>query len=248
VPPDSEQVKVTAECCHEPVLHYFHQLLKRMGYPFPGSPRESESIVQAWRESKIRRSELRQTTKPLPFDDQEICRQLQAVCDYDAQFLIYESTVENIPEELPILDAEAVRQACTAREATIGIAGLVSEGNGIFLKFIPRDAPFHRKTPGRGRSLFRRFIQRTNRQFDELGRRKIPAGLTPTKEGEDGGIVLDGNVKPDDLRKKAEIMQRRREVKRLFKKGLCYRVIASRVGYTESTVKRDVQALGLTRK
>ena len=115
VAPESHLLKVTAECCHQPVSGYFFRLLKSIGWPLPGSRRAQETVVSVCpAEIEVSESELGQTTGPFPFDRREICRQLRALCNYDAQFLALDHNATHT-SQLAILDAEGVRRACTAR-------------------------------------------------------------------------------------------------------------------------------------
>jgi hypothetical protein len=191
VTPARKQVKVTAECCHDPVMGYFDGLLKEMGWPFPGSPRAIQTITTAWPQViRLKRADLRQTTGPLPLDRQEIYRHLRALCDYDANFLIPKPATGPDLDELTVLDACAIRRACTAREAIIGIVRLLSAKSGIAIKLVARDAPFHREHPNRGKGLFHHFIWRVNSHFDSLTRRQVGKGVLPIGYGRTGEIVL----------------------------------------------------------
>jgi len=185
VTPAPKQIKVTAECSHDPVMHYFNKLLKEIGWPFPNSPKAQEFVSTGWPETiEAKRTDLEQIIKPLPFDRWEIHSHLRALCDYDAQFLIHKPVKDTVLEELMVLDAQAIRRACTVREATIGTMQLLPEKSGIAIKFVAQDAPFHEEIPNRGKALFREFIRRVKKHFDELTRQQVQTEpLMLTRDG-----------------------------------------------------------------
>jgi hypothetical protein len=251
VAPESNLVKVTAECCHQPVSGYFYHLLKSIGWPLPGSPRAQGVLVTACpAKSQVRESDVRQTTRPFPFDRREICRQLRALCDCDAQFLALEHDAGPHDSQLAILDAEAIRRACTARQAAIGTAHLLPSENGVAIRFAPERSFWDETHPDKGKLLFRNFIWRANKHFDELAHVPSQVSTISGEHVKDGGTEGDLNASsnPNELQKRSEIALRRERVQKLYRRGLDIHVIANMVGYSESTIKRDLRAPGAMEK
>jgi len=251
VAPESNLLKVTAECCHQPVSRYFFQLLKSIGWPLPGSPRVMEGTGTGYPANpQITESELRQTTRPFPFDCREICRQLRALCDCDARFLALEQEAGPHDRQLAILDAEGVRHACTARQSTIGTARLLPSENGVAIRFAPERLIWDQTIPDKGKILFRNFIWRANKHLDELAHAPSQVNALSGRQAKDGMAeeALIALSNPNQLQKSAEIALRRKRVKKLYHRGLEINAIARLVGYSDSTIKRDLRALELTEK
>jgi hypothetical protein len=208
VTPARGQIKVTAACSHEPVMGYFDRLLEQIGWRFPESPRAVEVTATGWPEvMDVDSTDLQQTTRVLPFERREIHRHLRAVCDYDARFLILEPETGNDAGddgagELTVCDAEAIRRACTTRQATIGAMRLLQAEGGFGIEFTPRDAPFHHENPDRGGLLLREFIRRVNGHFDELERQQAQQG-SPSPAGDAVGDERGPNVGTLDRVRKA---------------------------------------------
>jgi len=182
VSPAADYISVTAECAHEPVMGYFSQLLKDIGWPFPGSARAVEMTGTGWPDViQVTRAELEQATAPLPFEPQDVYRHLCALCDHDARFLLGQPKTGDHLEMLAVLDADAVRLAYTAPQATIGIVRLLSLGSGTIIQFTPHDAPFYQGTPARSWARFCHFIYCVRTHFGELARHQIQTRLPPVK-------------------------------------------------------------------
>jgi len=187
----ADYINVTAECAHEPVVGYFHDLLNKTNCPFRDLPKARGATSTGWPDViQITRAELEQTTAPLPFEPQDIYRHLCALCDHDACFLVGKPETAGHLERLAILDADAVRLAYTATQATIGAMRLLPADGGTAIQFTPHDAPFHSQIPERGMATFRSWIQRVQTHFDELARRQQIEPSPPAEGDKASKIAL----------------------------------------------------------
>jgi len=200
VPLAADYINVTAECAHRPVVGYFHDLLNKTDCPFRDLPKARGARGTGWPDViQVTRAELEQTSAPLPFGPQDVYRHLRALCDYDACFLLGQPKTGDHLEMLAVLDADAVRLAYTAPQATIGIVRLLSLGSGTIIQFTPHDAPFYQETPARSWTRFRRFIHCVRTHFEELARHQLQTRLLPVKSA--AGVlasVADNTLDPLD--------------------------------------------------
>jgi hypothetical protein len=236
VSPAADYISVTAECAHEPVMGYFSQLLKDIGWPFPGSARAVEMTGTGWPDViQVTRAELEQATAPLPFEPQHVYRHLCVLCDHDARFLLGKPETGGHLEMLAVLDAEAVRLAYTATQATIGTMRLLPADSGTAIQFTPHDAPFHSQIPQRGRLCFRNWIQRVKTHFDEL----------VSQEAQAESSAPTGDDESQERGPKVGTLDRVREAHRLMKNG-CPLTKACRRAHTDTRTYslRCVEATG----
>jgi len=191
VPLAADYINVTAECAHEPVVGYFHDLLNKTDCPFRDLPKARGARGSGWPDViQVTRAELEQATAPLPFEPQHVYRHLCALCDHDAHFLLGKPEIGGHLEMLAVLDAEAVRLAYTAPQATIGAMRLLPTDGGTAIQFTPHDAPFHSQIPERGMSTFRNWIQRAQTHFDELTRQQQIEPSLPAEDDKASKIAL----------------------------------------------------------
>ena len=139
---------------------------------------------------------------------------------------------------------------CAVDKTIIGTARLLPSENGVAIRFAPERLIWDQTIPDKGKILFRNFIWRANKHLDELSH--APSQVNAVS----GGQVKDGTEEedlialsdPNELQKSAEIALRRKKVEKLYRGGLDINIIAKSVGYSESTIKRDLRALGTTEK
>jgi len=207
VPLAADYINVTAECVHKPVVHYFHDLLNKTDCPFRDLPKARGARGTGWPDViQVTRAELEQTSAPLPFGPQDVYRHLCALCNHDARFLLGQPETGDHLERLAVLDADAVRLAYTAPQATIGTVRLLSVGSGTIIQFTPRDAPFYQETPTRSRARFRHFICCVRTHFEELARHQVQTQLQPVKSASDAlASMADNTLDPLD-RKITEVV------------------------------------------
>jgi len=118
-----------------------------------------------------------------PFGRPEIYNHLRALCNHDARFSILNPEADREPQNLPIGDAQAIRQRDgISVGAIIGTVQLLPAGSDTSIVFVAEDALFHGEITDEDQDLFREFVRCVKRTVATLTHQQAQTETLPVKE------------------------------------------------------------------